>query len=101
MSTEKMFGQNQQKQLPQNQMPQIILNQPGADLINRLLDVALKGGGLENLALVKEVITITNHRPAPPQVEEKKQEPTEFDNRKTVKDKELPDNPGNKDPRAK
>ncbi len=55
-----------QTQVPQ---AQIVLNQPGADLINRLLDAALKGGGIANLALVKDVIAVTNHRQAPPQEE--------------------------------
>ncbi len=65
------MGTVEQTQVPQaqNVMPQIILNQPGADLINRLLDATLKGGGIANLALVKDVIAITNHRQAPPQEE--------------------------------
>ncbi len=61
-----------QNVLPQkNELPQIILNQPGADLINRLLDAVLKGGGLSNLTLVKEVLTVTNRPPSPPQEVEK------------------------------
>ena len=47
-------------------VPQIIVNQEGADLINKLLDVALKGGGLAALALVKDVITIVNTPPPQP-----------------------------------
>lgn len=72
-----------------NVMPQIILNQPGADLINKLLDAVLKGGGLSNLTLVKEVLTVTNYRPDPPQEETPKepvkQVPTEFSNRNSGK----------------
>ena len=45
------------------QVPQIIVNQEGANLINRLLDVALKGGGLASMTLVKEVITVVNTPP--------------------------------------
>ena len=46
-----------------NQVPQIVVNQQGANLVNQLLDAALKGGGLTALALVKEVITVVNTPP--------------------------------------
>ena len=50
--------------MPQTpQVPQIVVNQPGANLINQLLDAALKGGGLNALTLVKEVITVVNTPP--------------------------------------
>jgi hypothetical protein len=84
MATEKMFGSNQQNQIKPT-MPQIILNQPGADLINQLLDAALKGGGIANLVLVKNVIAVTNYRQAPPQevVKEETKKPVgeEFTNK--------------------
>lgn len=75
-----------QTQVPQaqNVMPQIILNQPGADLINRLLDAALKGGGIANLALVKDVIAIVNRRQAPPQEETPKKEVVSTETKKPV-----------------
>lgn len=87
------------------QVPQIIVNQPGANLINQLLDAALKGGGLSNMTLVREVITVTNHRPTAPQEENsgsgKAPGPRIDDSKKPIPiEKKLPDNPGNKDPRA-
>ena len=46
-----------------SQVPQIVVNQTGANLINQLLDATLKGGGLNALTLVKEVITVVNTPP--------------------------------------
>ena len=47
-------------------VPQIVVNQEGANLINKLLDVTLRGGGLTALTLVKEVITVINTPPPQP-----------------------------------
>lgn len=54
-------------------VPQIIVNQEGANLINKLLDVALKGGGLTALTLVKDVITVINTPPPQPKQPELKE----------------------------
>jgi hypothetical protein len=57
--------------------PIIHLNQAGASLVNRLLDFALKGGGLDALNTVNEVIVATQN-PASPGVPPK-EEPREKD----------------------
>ena len=54
------------KQAPANQVPVIQVNGPGANLINQLLNVALKGGGLEALGIVNLTIQVINK---PPQVQ--------------------------------
>ena len=53
-------------QVPVNQAPVIQVNGPGANLINQLLNVALKGGGLEALGIVNLTIQVINK---PPQVQ--------------------------------
>jgi len=52
-------------------VPQIVVNQEGANLINKLLDVTLRGGGLTALTLVREVITVINTPPPQPKPVEK------------------------------
>ena len=54
-------------------VPQIIVNQEGANLINKLLDATLRGGGLTALTLVKEVITVINT--PPPQSKQPEEKP--------------------------
>ena len=54
---------NPVKQVPVNQVPVIQVNGPGANIINQLLNLALKGGGLDALNVVNLTIQTINRPP--------------------------------------